>query len=135
MRMKWVLIGFACFYLLFALSFLPTEKVLPGPVEEAWEMLTGVLWGVMTLVSISLLEVVGPLVAPFVSGGGLSRMHAEEGLLAAILIGIAAYSAVCLRRGNLTPGRRGTYAFLLLLALTVAAMVRFTLYSWGHFGS
>jgi hypothetical protein len=133
--MKWVLIGFAVFYLLFALSFLPTDKVLPGPLEEAWEMVTSVLWGVMTLVSIGLLEVVGPLAAPFVSGGGLSRVHAEEGLLAVILFGIAAYSVVRLRRGNLTPGWRGAYVFLLLLALTVAATVRFTLYSWGHFGS
>jgi hypothetical protein len=135
MRMKWVLIGFAAFYLLFALSFLPADKVLPGPLEEAWEMVTGVLWGVMTLVSIGLLEVVGPLVAPFVSGGGLGRVHAEEGFLAVILFGIAVYSVVCLRRGNLTPGWRGTYVFLLLLALTVAATVRFTLYSWSHFGS
>jgi hypothetical protein len=133
MRVKWVLIGFGIFYLLFALSFLPAQRVLPAPIEEAWEMVTGVLWGVMTLASIGLLEAMKPLVTPFSGGGGLSRGLAEEGLLAVLLVAVAAYSAVCLRRKELTPGRRGTYTFMLLLALTVVAMVRFTLYSWSHF--
>jgi hypothetical protein len=133
MRVKWVLIGFGVFYLLFALSFLPAQRVLPAPIEEAWEMVTGVLWAAMTLVSVGLLEAMNQLVAPFSGGSGLSRGLAAEGLLATILIAVAVYSAVCLRRENLTPGRRGTYAFVLMFALTVVAMVRFTMYSWSHF--
>ena len=31
MQMKWVLVGFCILYLLFALSFLPVERILPPP--------------------------------------------------------------------------------------------------------
>jgi hypothetical protein len=31
MQMKWVLVGFCILYLLFALSFLPVERVLSPP--------------------------------------------------------------------------------------------------------
>ena len=57
MRVKWVLIGFGIFYLLFALSLLPTEKVLPGAMEDVWETFTGVIWGLITIISIGLLQV------------------------------------------------------------------------------
>ena len=133
MRVKWVLIGFGLVYLLFALSFLPVEKVLPASLDDAWEIFTGVLWALMTIISVGLLQVTAPLVAPFSGGGGVSRGVAAEGLLAVILIAVAVFSAVCLCNKDLTPGRRGTYTFVLLLALTLVAMVRFTMYSWSHF--
>jgi hypothetical protein len=132
MRVKSVLIGFGVINLLFALSFLPVEKILPASLEDPWEIFTGVLWGLMTIISISLLQVTAPLVAPFL-GAGISRVLVGEGLLAAILIAVAVCFAVCLRSKDLTPGRRGTYTFFLLLALTLVAMVRFTMYSWSHF--
>jgi len=133
MRVKWVLIGFGILYLLFVLSFLPAEKVFPRPVEEVWEIITGLLWAMMTVVSIGLLQAMSPLATPFAAAGGFSRGLVAEIMLAVVLVVVAAYSAVCLRRRDLTPGRRGTYTFCLLLALTLVAMVRFTLYSWSHF--
>src|SRR6185295_3074526 len=133
MRVKWVLVGFGILYLLFALSFMPAEKLLPKPLEEAWEIVTGILWAGMTVVSIGLLEAMGPLAAPFASASGLRRGDAAEILLATILVVVAVYSAVRLRRMDLTPRWRGTHTFFLLLALTLVAMVRFTLYSWSHF--
>jgi hypothetical protein len=133
MRIKWVLIGFGVLYVLFALSFMPTEKVLPTSLEDAWEIVTGVLWAAMTIVSIGLLEAMSPLATPFASASGLRRGDAAEILLAAILVAVAVYSAVRLRRKELTPRWRGTHMFFLLLALTLVAMVRFTLYSWSHF--
>lgn len=133
MRIKWVLIGFAILYLLFALSFMPTDKVLPKPLEEAWELVRDILWVGMTIVSIGLLEAVGPMATPLASASGLGRGDAAEILLAVILVAIAVYSALGLRRKGLTPGWRGVHVFVLLLALTVAAMVRLTLYSWSHF--
>jgi len=133
MRVKWVLIGFGILYLLFALSLLPMETILPTPVGEAWELVRDILWAVMTVLSIGLLEAVGPIAIPFASASGLRRGDAAEILLAAILVAVAVFSVVCLRRKDLTPRWRGTHTFFLLLALTLVAMVRFTLYSWSHF--
>jgi hypothetical protein len=135
MHVKWVLAGFGVLYLLFALSLLPAERYLSAPIEDGWEIVRGVLWGLMIVISIGLLEAVSPLAALFPNGGGLSRMHTEEGLLAAILIALALYSALSLRRKEITPARRGVYVFLSLLAVSLVAMVRFTMYSWGHFSS
>jgi hypothetical protein len=133
MRIKWVLIGFGILYLLFALSFMPTEKIFPKPAEEAWQLVRDVLWAGMTIVSIGLLEAMGPMAIPFASATGLRRGDAAEILLAVILLAVAVYSAVQLHRKDLTPRWRGTHAFFLLLALTLVVMVRFTLYSWSHF--
>ena len=127
MRVKWVLIGFGILYLLFALSLMPSEKALSKPLEEAWE------WAGMTIVSIGLLEAMGPTATPFASASGLRLGDAAEILLAVILAAVAVYSAVRLRRKDLTPRWRATHTFFLLLALTLVAMVRFTLYSWSHF--
>lgn len=135
MPVKWVVVGFGILYLLFALSFLPSERLLPHAIGEAWEIVRGVLWGGMTVVSIGLLEIISPLASLLAQGGGFSRMHAEEGLLAAICFVIAIYSAMRLLRADLTPRKRGTFTFLLLFTLSLVAMVRFTIYSWGHFAS
>ena len=123
MRIKWVLIGFGILYLLFALSFMPTEKILPRPVEEAWQLVRDILWAGMTIVSIGLLEVVGPMAIPVASATGLRRGDAAEILLAVILFAFAVYSAVQLRRKDLTPRWRGTHTFFLLLAMTLIVMV------------
>lgn len=133
MRVKWVLIGFGILYLLFVVSLLPAEKFLPRPVEDAWEVVTGILWAAMTVASIGLLEAMSPLATPFASVSGLRRGDAAEILLAAILVAVAVYSAAHLRRKDLSPRWRGAYTFFLLLALTLVAMVRFTLQSWSHF--
>jgi hypothetical protein len=133
MRVKWVLIGFGILYLVFALSFIPTDKILPRPIEESWELVRDILWAGMTIISIGLLEVMSPLATPFASASGLRRGDAAEILLAVILVAVAVYSALRLRRKDLTPRWRGTHTFFLLLALTLVAMVRFTLYSWSHF--
>jgi len=130
MRVKWVLIGFGILYLVFALSFIPTDKILPGHIEESWELVRDILWAGMTITSIGLLEVMRPLATPFASASGLRRGDAAEILLAVILVAVAVYSALRLR---LTPRWRGTHTFFLLLALTLVAIVRFTLYSWSHF--
>ena len=134
MRIKWVLIGFGILYLLFALSFMPTEKILPKSVEEAWWLVRDILWAGMTIVSIGLLEAMGPLARPLASASGLRLGDVAEIMLAVILLAIAVYSAVQLRRKELTPRWRGTHAFFLLLAVTLVVMVRFTLYSWSNFG-
>ena len=134
MRIKWVLIGFGILYLLFALSFMPTEKILPKSVEEAWWLVRDILWAGMTIVSIGLLQAVDPLGNPLATASGLSRGAAAEILLAVILLAVAVYSALQLRRKDLTPRWRGTHVFFLLLALTLVVMVRFTLYSWSNFG-
>jgi hypothetical protein len=131
MRTKWVLIGFGIVYLLFALSFLPTEKILPKP--EAWELVRDIFWAGMTIVSIGLLQAVDPLGNPLATASGLSRGAAAEILLAVILLAVAVCSALQLRRKDLTPRWRGTHAFFLLLTLTLVVMVRFTLYSWNNF--
>jgi hypothetical protein len=107
MRVKWVLIGFGISYLLFALSLMPSEKALS--------------------------KAMGPMATPFASASGLRLGDAAEILLAVILAAVAVYSAVRLRRKDLTPRWRATHTFFLLLALTLVAMVRFTLYSWSHF--
>ena len=73
------------------------------------------------------------MASPFASASGLRLGDAAEILLAVILAAVAVYSAVRLRRKDLTPLWRGTHTFYLLLALTLVAMVRFTLYSWSHF--
>jgi ABC-type xylose transport system permease subunit len=134
MRIKWVLIGFGILYLLFALSFMPTEKILPKSVEEAWWLPRDILWAGMTIASIGLLEAMGPLARPLASASGLRLGDVAEIMLAVILLAVAVYSAVRLRRKDLTPRWRGTHAFFLLLALTLVVMVRFTLYSWSNFG-
>lgn len=133
MRVKWVLIGFGISYLLFALSLMPSEKALSKPLEEAWELVRDILWAGMTIVSIGLLEGMGPMASPFASASGLRLGDAAEILLAVILAAVAVYSAVRLRRKDLTPRWRATHTFFLLLALTLVAMVRFTLYSWSNF--
>lgn len=133
MRVKWVLIGFGISYLLFALSLMPSEKALSKPLEEAWELVRDILWAGMTIVGIGLLEAMGPMATPFASASGLRLGDAAEILLAVILAAVAVYSAVRLRRKDLTPRWRATHTFFLLLALTLVAMVRFTLYSWSHF--
>lgn len=133
MRVKWVLIGFGISYLLFALSLMPSEKALSKPLEEAWELVRDILWAGMTIVSIGLLEAMGPMATPFASASGLRLGDAAEILLAVILAAVAVYSAVRLRRKDLTPRWRATHTSFLLLALTLVAMVRFTLYSWSHF--
>ena len=133
MRIKWVLIGFGIVYLLFALSFMPTEKILPKPVEETWWLVRDILWVGMTIVSVGLLEAMSPLARPLASAGGLRPGDAAEIILAAILLAVAIYSAVRLGRADLTLRWRGTHTFFLLLALTLVAMVRFTIYSWRGF--
>jgi hypothetical protein len=135
MRVKWVLIGFGILYLVVALSFFPMDKFASPEVAEIWSIFAAVVWAPTLLISIGLLEAMTPFVRPFVHGGGFSQIHAEEGLLALICIGIAAVPAVRLVRKDITPGRRGTYVFLLLLTLSLVAGVRFTMYSWAHFGS
>ena len=133
MRIKWVLIGFGILYLLFALSFMPTEKILPKSAEEAWWFVRDILWAVMTIVSIGLLEATAPIANPLASASGLGRGDAAQIVLAVILLAIAVYSAVRLRSKDLTPRWRGTHTFFLLLALTLVVMVRFTIYSWRNF--
>ena len=133
MRIKWVLIGFGIVYLLLALSFMPTEKVLPTSVEEAWRLVRDILWVAMTIVSIGLLEAMSPLATPFATASGLRPGDAAEIMLAVILLAVAVYSAVRLGRADLTPRWRGTHTFFLLLALTLVVMVRFTIYSWRNF--
>jgi hypothetical protein len=133
MRIKWVLVGFGLFYLLFALSFIPTEKILPKSVEEAWWLVRDILWAAMTVLSIGLLEMMSPLATPFVSASGFRRGDVAEIMLAVILLAVAVYSTLRLRRADLTPRWQGTHTFFLLLALTLVAMVRFTIYSWRNF--
>src|SRR6185503_5534391 len=70
---KWVLIGFGILYLVFVLSFIPTDKILPRPIEESWELVRDILWAGMTIISIGLLEVMSPLATPFASASGLRR--------------------------------------------------------------
>src|SRR5262245_51082414 len=133
MRIKWVLIGFGILYLLFALSLMPTQKILPKPVEEAWWLARDILWIGVTIASIGLLEAMSPLATPLATASGIRLGDAAEIALAVILLAVAVYSAVRLRRKDLTPRWRGTHAFFLLLALTLVAMVRFTIYSWRGF--
>ena len=133
MRMKWVLVGFGVLYLMVALAFLPSALWVPPPIEEAWSVLAGVVWTAMTIISIGLLEAVSPLAKPLARALGMGLAYVEEGLFALICVVVAVFSAVQLLRKDLTPGRSGTYTFLLLLALTLVAMVRFALHSWSHF--
>jgi hypothetical protein len=133
MRMKWVLVGFGILYLVVALAFLPSELWVSSPIEETWNVFAGVVWTAMTIISIGLLEAVSPLAKPLARAAGMRVVDVEEGLLALICGVIAVVSAVRLLRKNLTPGRCGTYVFLLLLAVSLVAMVRFTMHSWSHF--
>jgi hypothetical protein len=133
MRTKWVLIGYGILYLAVALSFLPLERVVSPQIEDVWEIFPGALFGLMTVISIGLLEGMTLLAGPLARGIGMRQMYAEEGLLALICIGVAVFSAARLMRKDLPPGRQGTYTFFLLLALSVIAMVRFTMHSWAHF--
>src|SRR5262249_32522060 len=124
MRIKWVLIGFGILYVLFALSFVPTEKILPKSVEEAWWLVRGSLWVGMTIASVGLLEAVSPLARPLASASGLRPGDVAEIMLAVILLAAAVYSAARLCRADLTPRWRGTHTFFLLLAVTLVVMVR-----------
>ena len=133
MRTKWVLVGFGILYLVVALAFLPSELWVSSSIEEVWSVLTGVVWTAMTVISIGLLEAMLPLAKPLASATNMRLAYVEEGLLALIFVVVAVLSAVRLLRKDLTPGRRGTYAFLLLLGLSLMVMVRFTMYSWSHF--
>ena len=133
MRLKWVLVGFGILYLVVALAFLPSEGWVSSPVEEIWSDLTGVVWTALTIVSIGLLEAVSPLAQPVARAAGIRLAYVEEGLFALICVVVAVFSAMQLLRKNLTPGRCGTYTFLVLLALSLVVMVRFTMYSWSHF--
>src|SRR5262245_37415579 len=109
MRVKWVLIGFGIFYLLFALSFMPTEKILPKSMEEGWWLARDILWVGVTIASIGLLEATSPLATPFATASGIRLGDVAEIMLAVILLAVAAYSAVRLGRANLTPRWRGTH--------------------------
>ena len=129
MRTKWVLVGFGILYLVVALAFLPSELWVSSSIEEIWSILTGVVWTAMTVISIGLLEAMLPMAKPLANATNMRFAYVEEGLFALI----AVFSAVRLLRKDLTPGRRGTYTFLLLLALSLVVMVRFTMYSWSHF--
>jgi hypothetical protein len=133
MRVKWVLVGFGILYLVVALAFLPSEIWRSSPMEEIWEVLTGVVYVSMTIISVGLLEAMAPLAKPLASAAGVAPGYVMEGLFALICIVVAAFSVAQLLRKNLTPGRYGTYTFLLLLALSLVAMVRFTMHSWSHF--
>jgi hypothetical protein len=128
-----VLIGYGILYSLVALSFVPMDRILPSQIDDAREMSPGVIFGQMTGISIGLLEAMSWLTGPLVRAGGMTPMYAEEGLLVIICVVIAVYSAVQLLREAPSPGGYGTYTFLLLLALTVIVIVRFTMHSWAHF--
>jgi len=133
MRTKWVLVGFGILYLVVALAFLPSELWVSSSIEEVWSVLTGVVWTAMTVISIGLLEAMLPLAKPLANATDMRLAYVEEGLLALIFVVVAVLSAVRLLRKDLTPDRRGTYTFLLLLGLSLVVMVRFTMYSWSHF--
>jgi hypothetical protein len=133
MRMKWVLVGFAILYLVVALAFLPSEIWRSSPIEDLWEILTGVVYASMTIISVGLMEAMTPLARPLARAVDMRVAYVEEGLFALICVVVAVFSAVQLLRRDLTPGRYGTYTFLLLFALSLVAMVRFTMYSWSHF--
>lgn len=60
MRTKWVLVGFGILYLAVALAFLPSEIWRSSPIEGIWEVLTIVVMGGMTIISIGLLETLTP---------------------------------------------------------------------------
>jgi hypothetical protein len=74
-----------------------------------------------------------PLAKPLANATNMKAGYVEEGLFALISVVVAVFSAARLLRKDLTSGRRGTYMFLLLLALSLVVMVRFTMYSWSHF--
>src|SRR4026207_2115332 len=109
---------------------MPPEICLQRPIGESGELGRDILWAGMTIISIGLLEVMSPLATPFASASGLRRGDVAEILLAVILVAAAVYSALRLRRKDLTPRWRGTHTFFLLLALTLVATARATLYSW-----
>ena len=134
MRTKWVLVGYGILYLAVALSFVPMDRLGSPALAEAWEMFAGIIWGVMTVAAIGLLEIMSPLAMPLARAVGGRPGPIEEGLLAAICLAVALFAIVQLVRKDTTPGRRGLAAFLLLLAVSVVALVRFTLASWAHFG-
>ena len=45
MRVKWVLIGFSIVYLCTALSFVPADEFLPGPIADVFSIFSGVTGG------------------------------------------------------------------------------------------
>ena len=51
------LVGFGILYLVVALAFLPSEIWRSSPIEGIWEVLTGSVAVLMTVISIELLEV------------------------------------------------------------------------------
>jgi hypothetical protein len=133
MRTKWVLRGFGIAYLLVALSLVPVGKVLPAPLEDAWEIFAGVIFGLITVISVGLLQGSSLLGGPLALTTGIRPAYANEGLLALICVVVAVYSAVHLLRKDTTPGRRGVCMFFLLLSLSIIVMVRFTMLAWAHF--
>jgi hypothetical protein len=133
MRVKWVLIGCGIVYVIAGLAFVPVGRMASPPVEEAWEIFSELVFTAITVISIGLLEGAALLEGPLARSGGIGPLSAPEVLLAVICIAVALVAAAQLARQALMPGWRGTYLFFLLLALTIVAMVRFTMYSWSHF--
>jgi hypothetical protein len=129
MRVKWVLVGFGILYVVVALAFVPSETWRSSPIEPIFSVLTDVVWSSMTFISIGL---VGAM-APLANATDVAPSPIMEGMFALICLAVAAFSAVQLLRKDLAPGGYGTYTLLLLLALSLVAMVRFTMYSWSNF--
>jgi hypothetical protein len=134
MRTKWVLIGFGILYLVVALSFVPVDRFATPEIAEIWSIFPGLIWATTTVVSIAALKLLAPATRLIAPVAGLSPLLTEEIFLVLICIIFAGFSVFRLVRTDLTPGRRGTYVFLLLLSVSLAAMVRFTMYSWSNFG-
>ena len=133
MRVKWVLVGFGILYVVVALAFVPSEIWRSSPIEPIFSVLTDVVWSSMTFISIGLVGAMAPLAKPLANATDVAPSPIMEGMFALICLAVAAFSAVQLLRKNLTPGGYGTYTLLLLLALSLVAMVRFTMYSWSNF--
>jgi hypothetical protein len=128
-----VLRGYGILYLVAAVSFIPMDRILAPQIEDAWEIVPGVIFELMTVTSIGLLEAVSVLAGPLARGISVRQMYAQESVLAFICVAVAAVCAFALVRKNLAPGRQGLYTFLLLLALTIIVMVPFTIHAWAHF--
>jgi hypothetical protein len=133
MRMSWVLRSFGIAYLLVALAFLPLAN-LPPPLSDAWSVYTGVIFTGMTIISVGLLTLLGPLAMPIAHAAGIVPAYAAQIVFGAICLTVAIYSGTRLLRKDLTPARRGWHMFLLLLAVSAAVLVFCTMYAWLHFG-
>jgi hypothetical protein len=131
MRAKWVLVGFGILYVVVALAFVPSEIWRSSSIEPTFSVLTDVVWSSMTFISIGLVGAMAPLAKPLANATDVAPSPIMEGMFALICLAVAAFSSVQLLRKNLTPGGYGTYTFL--LALSLVAMVRFTMYSWSNF--